>query len=465
MNSSVIIQAPASKSLSHRAVIAAALASGESRLSGVLESDDIARTMEVLQACGASITRKGAGEFTVTGFGGPPAGAIGCGETAPLSCFVAESGTSCRLLTAVLAAGRGRFRVHGSGRLHDRPIGELAAALVSLGAGIHYEGKPGCPPLVIDARGLDAAPLPGGFASIGCGESSQYLSGLLLAAPLGTGLNILLSGDKAVSWPYVSLTLQTLEQFGIPFRVETLDPAKGWVVADWRRITQAVPGATRFFVQAAPYQPRTAQVEGDYSSASYFLAAGAMGPRAVTVRGLARESLQGDAAILDILVRMGADVSWQGDAVTVSPAPLKGITVDMGNCPDLAPTVAVLGAAATGVTRICNAAHLRAKESDRLQAPAQELRKIGCTVEVTDDGLAISGPPHAPQGQMWFSCHNDHRICMSLALLELGGLEVFMDDPACVAKSSPNFWSLWQQVCPGSKAGNNAVKNPHGAPV
>lgn len=455
MNNSVTIKAPASKSLSHRAVIAAALAEGESRLSGILESEDLTRTMEVMEACGASITRKAAGEFAVSGFGGPPTGSIGCGETAPLSCFVGESGTSCRLLTAVLAAGRGRFRVHGSGRLHDRPIGELAETLISLGTAIHYEGKAGCPPLVIDARGLDSAPLAGGFARIGCGESSQYLSGLLLAAPLGTGLNILLGGDKTVSWPYVSLTLQTLEDFGVPFEVETLDPDKVWKTADWRRITHAVPGATRFLVQAAPYQPRSAKVEGDYSSASYFLAAGAIGPRAVTVRGLARESLQGDAAILDILARMGADVSWQGDAVTVSPAPLKGITVDMGNCPDLAPTVAVLGAAAKGVTRIRNAAHLRAKESDRLEAPAQELRKVGCIIEVTEDGLSVSGPERAPQGRVLFSCHNDHRISMSLALLELNSsLEVAMDDPACVAKSFPDFWSLWRQVCPGSRAGS-----------
>ncbi len=441
---SITVNAPASKSLSHRALIGAALAGGVSRLSGVLESEDTERTMGVLASCGAVFERTGAGAYTVTGLGGAPVGAVAC--DAPLSCFAGESGTTCRLLTAVLAAGRGRFRVHGSGRLHERPIGELVDALRSLGAGIRYEGKEGCPPLVLEARGLSSDAIPDGIVRVGCGESSQYLSGLLLAAPLSGGLTVLLDGDKAVSWPYVGLTLDALETFGAPFRVEVLQDG-AWAETDWRRMEKALPGVTRFVVAGAAYRARELRVEGDWSGASYFLAAGAIGPNPVTVRGLRRDSLQGDSAMLGFVERMGAKVSWSGDEVTVAPSVLRGIEADLSGCPDLAPTLAVLAAFAEGVTLLKGAAHLRAKESDRLAAPARELRKTGCAVEVTDDGLMLAGPREAPRGELALSCHNDHRMAMSLALLGLcRGLTPRLDDPACVAKSFPGFWREWEKV-------------------
>ncbi|MDR2489654.1 MAG: 3-phosphoshikimate 1-carboxyvinyltransferase [Desulfovibrio sp.] len=455
----VSIAAPASKSLSHRFLMAAALAGGASRLSHVLESDDTARTRELFTALGARFERIGPGEFSVTGIGGPPRFLSQERSAAsPLSCYVGESGTTCRLATAILAAGLGSFRIHGAGRMHERPLADLAATLTSLGASVRYEGKAGCPPLVIDARGLDSSALPGEMADVSSDESSQYLSGLLLAAPLGRGLTLRLIGRKAVSWPYVSLTLDTLERFGIAFTVQTLR-GETWDDADWRTITRAEPYTLRFCIRSGGYRAGEYAVEGDWSGASYFLAAGAVGPKAVRVSGLNRDSLQADASLIGILERMGARIAWTREEgtrhVTAFPSPLRGIDADMGHCPDLVPTVAALAAHARGRTVIRNAAHLKIKESDRLQAPAEALRKVGCVVAVGSDGLTIDPPgggPRAPDGSELFSAHNDHRIAMSASLLGLagmdgsGGFAVPLDEPSCVAKSFPSFWRLWEQV-------------------
>ncbi len=467
----VTVAAPPSKSLSHRAVIAAALAHGESHLANVLESDDLTRTLDILRGIGAKAERTGPGAYRITGLKGLVRG----GEHEPLDCFVGESGTTCRLLTAVLAAGQGLFRIHGSGRMHERPMRELTNALQSLGASVAFEGKAGCPPLLLRANGL-AARRQSDWTGVNCDESSQYFSGLLLAAPLTKdGLRLLLMGQKAVSWPYVGLTLQTLADFGPAFTVEVRDSTGNWAETHWRALRSAGPGALRIHVPRARYQAFSGRVEGDYSGASYLLAAGALGPNPVTVTGLKHDSMQGDAAILPILARMGAGVRRQGDAVTVSPpqsGKLRGLDLDMGDCPDIAPTVAVLAARATGETRIRGAAHLRLKESDRLLAPAKELLKTGCAVTVLEDGLriapktqgkqALPGAASAAPGEalpaqareIAFSCHNDHRMAMSLALLELAGdIRVKLDDPGCVAKSFPDFWNVWRQIHPQSSAG------------
>jgi 3-phosphoshikimate 1-carboxyvinyltransferase len=456
---SVTIQAPASKSLSHRALIASALAGGESRLSHVLESGDIERTRDILSSLGALLRREGDGLWRVTGLDGRVEGGKS-EQGGPLPVFVSESGTTCRLILAVLAAGRGRFSIYGEGRMHERPVRELTDALVSLGAGVTFTGRPGCPPLLLESRGLDIAD---GCVSIGCDESSQYLSGLLLAAPLtDKGLCVHLGGRRAVSWPYVSLTLDIMERFGAAFRVQSL--ADGlWQDVDWRRLREAEPGRVRFLVAPGRYQAGEISVEGDWSGASYFLAAGAVGPKPVRLTGLERDSLQGDAAIMTILEDMGAAVTYDGNDILVRPSPLEGIEVDMGHCPDLVPTVAALAAHASGRTVIKGAAHLAIKESNRIEAPAAELAKCGCAVRVTDDGLIIDPPengPVPPAPGVVLSAHNDHRIAMSLALLGLPGKRTgqgangesgpgftpIMDNPACVAKSFPHFWALWRTV-------------------
>jgi len=419
---------------------------GESRLHGVLESQDLERTRDCMQAAGACIERLAPGEYAVIGANGTPAGGS-ADTTGPVDIDVGESGTTCRLLTAVLAVGTGDFRIFGRGRMHERPIAELVDVLRTKGATVEYLEKEGCPPLLLRASGL-----LGGEAVISMEESSQYLSGLLLAAPLARRpLTVAVGGEKAVSWPYVGLTLQTMELFGTASQLEVLQQGE-WQPEDWRSRQQVIPGRMRFHVPYGMYMGRELTVEGDWSNASYFLAAGAVGPRPVRVRNLSPDSQQGDKAILDILKRMGAAVVWEQGAVTVMPSPLRGVGVDMGACPDLVPTVAVLAAFAQGETQIGNVAHLRIKESDRLEAVAAILRQAGADVQVLSDGLHIEPLLGAPDLSQPFSACDDHRMAMSASLLGLkGGKQVQLDNPACVAKSFPGFWELWENVVRGGK--------------
>ena len=445
---SVSVDAPPSKSLSHRKLIAASLAEGATRLSHVLESEDINRTIAVLQGVGVRIEREAPGAYAVTGLGGAPSG----GERAPVSCFMGESGTSCRLLTAILAAGEGSFAVHGVPRLHERPMAELLETLARLGAGILCQGKPGYLPIQLGAHGLSQ---PGdAWLPVRADLSSQFLSGLLLAAPLARdGLRICLEGERVASWPYVVLTLQTLEESGISISVTTLQEGE-WREIDWRMVHAPLPGATRFEVHRGQYRPLagdSALVEGDYSGASCLLAAGAIGPTAVTVRNLRRDSSQGDRVFLDFLEGMGASVSWQGGDVTVRPGALRGIRRNMLHCPDLVPAVAVLASFADSPTVLEGVGNLRLKESDRLAAPVMELAKVGVQITVTDDAMTIL-PTMVRSGEtIHFSAHNDHRMAMSLALLELAGIGVILDDPSCVGKSFPSFWEIWRTIFPDTR--------------
>jgi 3-phosphoshikimate 1-carboxyvinyltransferase len=386
-----------------------------------------------------------------------------------------ESGTSCRLLSAVLAAGSGAFFVYGQKRLYERPVDDLAEALRRLGAEINYAGKPGCPPLMINAGGLSYAHLPEQSLAVSCDKSSQTMSGLLLAAPLvppparqsgrgsgRPGLTLMLGGSAPISLSYLGLSLHSLEAFGAPAIMEVMD-GRRWDTADWRAGLDKLspsPGRLRFRVGPAAYQARELSVEGDWSTASYFLAAGAVGPRPVRVEGLNSASLQGDRHFVDILRNMGARVEMDAQAVTAYPAPLRGLDLDMGNCPDLAPTLLVMAAHAQGATTVRNIAHLRLKESDRLAALGLELRKAGCSVTPLRDGLRIAAPrcgPRLPDPATIFNTHGDHRIAMALCLLglparspqtgkQLPGFQVNLDNPACVEKSFPGFWQAWERV-------------------
>lgn len=434
------VAAPPSKSVSHRAVIAAGLARGTSRITGLLDSQDITRTRDCMAAMGAAFHPQSDGSIIVSGTAGHPQGGDPENED-PQILDVGESGTTCRLLTAVAAAGQGVFEIRGEGRMHDRPIGELVRTLLPLGIEVLYLAKSGCPPLTIVTSGIS-----GGTASISLEDSSQYLSGLLLAAPLASApLTIEITGQKTVSWPYVAITLSTLTDFGVPFAVETLQDG-AWKTADWRALTNVVPGQVRFVMRPAPYLPREYVVEGDWSSASYFLAAGAVGREPVTVTGLRADSLQGDRAILDILARMGARIDESPDGITVLPGKLTGQDLDMGRCPDLVPTVATAACFAQGDTVIRNVAHLRLKESDRIAAVAENCTQAGAVVTTTADGMRISPRPLPVGKRIPFSAFCDHRLAMSAAIFEIGGIEVVLDNTACVAKSFPSFWDRWKAV-------------------
>jgi len=437
MPHAVRVQAPASKSFSHRYVFAASLARGESVVRGVLDSNDLKRTMDCLAACGASFTRSG-GDVTVRGVGGEP---VGGDVDNPAELHVADSGTTCRLVTAVAAAGRGAFRVHGTDRMHQRPIAALTESLARRGVAFHWQGKPGYPPFIMETGGL-----PGGDMAVNASESSQYLSGLMLAAPLSYAQTIIeCAGQSIVSWPYVTLTMQVMEDFGLDFEVE-IKKNGVFTPVPWREIQSPKPGEIRFIIQPGAYEPGEYFVEADWSNASYFCIAGALGPRPVTIMGVRPDSIQGDRAILDIISRMGARVETGENFVTVHPGELTGAVIDMGPCPDLAPGVAVLASQAKGETLIHGAAHLRIKECDRLAAPAAELAKIGCKTKVTDDGMRII-PGEKPAGiSAEFKTYDDHRMAMSLALLGLCGVDARLDEPGVVAKSFPGFWDEWNKV-------------------
>ncbi|MFP4392933.1 MAG: 3-phosphoshikimate 1-carboxyvinyltransferase [Desulfohalobiaceae bacterium] len=436
---SLTLQAPASKSVSHRAAIAAALAPGRSTLQNMLSSQDLQHTLACLQALGAKLENTSAG-ITVNGF--VPETRPGTGQEL-LKLDVGESGTTCRLLTPIAALKRARIRIHGRGRMHERPIAELAHSLQELGCEFEWLGEPGYPPFVLNGQNLH-----GGRTAISLEQSSQYLSGLLLMGPmLHQGLEIAVQGEKAVSWPYAALTLKVMQDFGCRVQIFSRNRAGHLQQTSLQELQDIVPGQTVFRVPAGEYIPREYRVEGDWSNASYLLAAGLFLPGGVLVQGLDPASGQGDRAFLDILTQMGARLEILEHGVQVLPGSLQGASLDMGPCPDLVPTVAVLASLAQGPSRISNVAHLRLKESDRLQALAQEIVKTGAGVELQPDGLAIAPLQNlALQEQIKFNTYGDHRLAMSLSLYQLAGIELTLDQPECVGKSFPDFWKLWESI-------------------
>jgi 3-phosphoshikimate 1-carboxyvinyltransferase len=268
----------------------------------------------------------------------------------------------------------------------------------------------------------------------------------MLAAALASKETVIeCAGERIVSWPYVALTMQVMEDFGAAFTVQTMQDGE-FDYTPWREVETPEPGAIRFIIRPSSYASGDYAVEADWSNASYFCIAGALGPNPVRVQGVKPDSIQGDRAILDILERMGAEVFLDDNSVTVGPGELIGATIDMGSCPDLAPGVAVLASQAYGETVIKGAAHLKIKESDRLAGPVNELRKIGCEAEVTDDGMVIGGCPDPAGKSAEFKTYGDHRMAMSLALLGLKGVDVKLDDPGVVSKSFPGFWDEWKKV-------------------
>ena len=448
------LYAPSSKSISHRALMVAGLAEGESLISNLLESEDIARTRACLEKLGV-VFEKAEDGFKVKGLAGK---IVGRDSQSPLVLDVGESGTTCRLLTAIVAAGQGSFQIQGQGRMHERPIDALEMALKNQGVSFAYLENKGCPPFVLTTKGLKR-----GIIEISMEQSSQFLSGLLLAATMAEDRSIItVGGQKVVSWPYVGLTIKVMQDFGLKPEIEVYEN-NTWQSKTLEEIKQIIPGRIRFIITPGEFKARSYNVEGDYSNASYLLAAGALKDGPVLVHNLNPDSLQGDKEILDILKKMGARVVWhkgQGDSENSAAAgsvlvekqcsrPLHGIEIDMGSCPDLVPTVAVLMALADGPSRITNVAHLRIKESDRLEAVSNELSKMGCKTKLLEDGLEIF-PQKIPRGQkISFKTYNDHRLAMSLSLFELAGIDVELDNPACVAKSFPGFWQEWTKVVNG----------------
>ncbi|WP_417910813.1 3-phosphoshikimate 1-carboxyvinyltransferase [Candidatus Electronema sp. PJ] len=410
-----VVRVPGSKSLTQRALIAAALAEGESTLFGPLASEDTHYTITALRQMGIQVDDSNPSAWTVQG-------CAGWIQTPEQDIFLGNNGTATRFLTSVAALGHGRFWITGGERMMQRPIEPLMAALQGWKVQISSVEGTGCPPLLIEADGLY-----GGETVLPEGKSSQYLSSLLLVAPYADRPAELIVKGEVLSRPYVEMTLAVMADFGI--RVET---ARSLV---------------RFRIPKGKYQGIRYEVEGDASGASYFWAAAAVTGGRVTVANVPPCSLQGDTGLVPLLARMGCEVSMEQNGIRVQgPECLQGIEADMGDMPDVAPTLAVVAAFAQGTTVINNIAHLRIKECDRLAVMVSELRKLGVEVEEEPGRMRIHGQGGKGLHGAKIATHEDHRIAMCFAVAGLKVAGVQISGEACVSKSFPDFWERWQAM-------------------
>ncbi len=401
-----VMRPPGSKSITNRALICAALAEGESTLTGVLTSEDTEVMVTSLAALGIQVA-PGEGDATLRVRGS--AGQIQVAKPTPL--FIANSGTSIRFLTAMVATGYGVFRLDGTPRMRERPIGDLLAGLRQLGATVDCENAEGFPPVVVTAHGL-----PGGQARIRGDVSSQFLSGLLMAAPNAQSPVQLQIEGELVSRPYVDMTLKVMKSFGVTAQRE----------------------GARYEVRPTRYQSTVYAIEPDASAASYFFGAAAITGGRMKVLGLSRQSLQGDVAFVDVLAQMGCQVVYAKDGIEVTGGELRAVDVDMNAISDTVQTLAAVALFAKGTTRVRGVPHMRHKETDRLAALAIELRKLGAEVEELSEGLNITPRELRPAA---IDTYLDHRMAMSMALVGLQCPGVVIRDPGCVGKTYPHFFA------------------------
>jgi 3-phosphoshikimate 1-carboxyvinyltransferase len=404
------VRPPGSKSITNRALVCAALADGVSRLTGALDSEDTRVMINGLGRLGIEVESHDAGTRLIVH------GAAGEVPALEADLFCANSGTTVRFLAALATLGHGSFRLDGVDRMHQRPIGDLLAALNQLGARVQSENGDNCPPVVVHANGL-----PGGTAKIRGDISSQYLSGVLMAAPRANSLVELRIEGPLVSQPYVRMTLEVMKTFGAS--VDTADDLQQFQIAAPQRYC------------ACEYA-----IEPDASAASYFWAAAAICGGEVIVDGLTSDSLQGDVAFVECLERMGCDARRDADGITVIGGALHGIDVDMNAISDTVQTLAVVAMFAEGATRIRQVGHIRHKETDRIGAVATELRKLGVDVRDHEDGLTIEPGNSAQRKAATIETYHDHRMAMSFALAGLRVPGVRIANPGCVEKTYPRFF-------------------------
>jgi len=418
------VRLPGSKSISNRVLLLAALASGETRLYDLLDSDDTRVMIDALRTLGIAVRAEGAATV-VTGAGGAfPV------KSADL--FLGNAGTAFRPLTAALALSGGDYRLTGVARMHERPIGDLVDALRGPGAAIDYLGEAGYPPLRIKPARLSAA----AEVSVRGDVSSQFLTALLLALPLtGRQTTIAVKGEL-ISKPYVEITLNLMHRFGIE------------VVRDgWASFT--IPAGSRY------RSPGEIWVEGDASSASYFLAAGAIsglsGGGPVRVEGVGRASIQGDVRFAAALEQMGARIAMGDNWIEATAGDdakrtgkLRAFDADFNHIPDAAMTLAVAALFADGPCTLKNIGSWRVKETDRIAAMATELRKLGATVEEGKDWLRVSPPAMLRPAAI--DTYDDHRMAMCFSLAALGGVTVRINDPQCVNKTFPEYFEALSQI-------------------
>ncbi len=407
------IQPPGSKSITNRALICAAMARGNSTLRGALDSEDTRVMIDSLRRLGIPVGADWQKHSVIVS---------GCGgdvDVKDAELFVGNSGTTIRFLVAMLATCHGRFRLDGVSRMRQRPIGDLLEALTQLGCDVRSEPGNSCPPVVVHGSGLR-----GGTAAIRGDISSQFLSGILMAAPYADSDVLLNVQGELVSQPYVHMTLGVMSAFGV--RVDTSSLTHFGIAAPQR------------------YRGRTFDIEPDASAASYFWGAAAVAGGTVSVTGLNQRSLQGDVAFCERLQQMGCSVTYGSDEISVTGGPLRGIETNMNAISDTVQTLAAVALFAEGPTTIIGVGHIRHKETDRIGDLGRELRKFGASVEELPDGLRIIPGPY--QGAE-IETYNDHRMAMSLALVGLKIPGVIIRNPACTVKTYPQFFADLNKVC------------------
>ena len=418
---------PGSKSISNRALLLAALSTGTTTLKNLLDADDTQVMRNALRQLGLSITDQANNVCLVEG----------CGGHFPVrkaDLFMGNAGTAIRPLTAALAMQGGDYRLSGVARMHERPIRDLVDGLRQVGAKIEYELQEGYPPIQIAAADIKIQDV----VKVRGDVSSQFLTALLMALPLVAvkPVRIEVIGEL-ISRPYIDITLKLMARFGV--HVACPD-AQSFVI----------PARTSDAVYKSPGQ---LSVEGDASSASYFLALGAIGGGPVRVLGVGKDSIQGDVAFADALALMGANISAGEDWIEVTgvknaSGKLNGITIDCTEIPDAAMTLAVAALFAEGPTRLNNIASWRVKETDRIAAMATELRKVGATVEEGADYLVVNAPSQGdwkPPSE-GIDTYDDHRMAMCFSLAAFGPHALIMNDPNCVAKTFPAYFAEFAKV-------------------
>lgn len=408
------VEVPGSKSLTNRALIAAALAEGRTRLTRASLSDDSRFLAEALRRAGIPVdVREVEGVIVVEGRGGAAPAAEG-------EFSLGNAGTALRFLTSFLCLGRGRFRVDGDARMRERPIGGLVEALRGLGAEISYAGAEGFPPLEIRAKGL-----PGGRTSVRGDTSSQFVSSLLLSAPGAAGSVEIDVAGEPTSKPYVDITLDVMRDLGVEVEREGYRSFR-------------VPAGRR-------YRARAYAIAGDGASANYFLALAAATGGWARARGVGSRSRQGELRFAGVLREMGCEVTVGEDAIEVrGGGPLRGVDVDMNDMPDSVQTLACLALFARGPTRVRRVANLRVKETDRIAALAREAAKLGARVEEGPDGFTLHPPERLRPAEI--DTYKDHRMAMSFAVAAAAAPGIVIRDPECVSKSFPGFFETLEAL-------------------
>ncbi len=409
-----IINLPGSKSLSNRILLLSMLAEGQTEIHNLLDSDDVRRMVEALEILGIQFEEKRAENLiSVSG----TAGKIPVSEA---TLMLGNAGTAIRPLTAAMTLGHGRFVLDGVKRMRERPIIDLVDGLSQLGANLRCLNDTDCPPVEVIADGL-----PGGKTRLSGAISSQYLTAILLVAPYAKSEVEIEIIDKLVSVPYVEMTMRLMRHFGVSVNHKDFQT---------------------FQIPRQNYQsPGKLYVEGDASTASYFLAGAAITGGSVTVKGCGTESIQGDSRFAEVLEQMGAKVDWGARQVKLTGSTLNGIDVDMNQMPDAAMTLAVTALFASGPTAIRNIYNWRVKETERLKAVSTELRKLGALVEEGHDYLVIHPPTRIKIASI--NTYDDHRMAMSFSLVACGKSSVTICNPDCVSKTFPDYFEVLAGLC------------------